>query len=240
MTALFSLAVIIFAIYLLAIITDEFFIESLDEISTRWRLPPNVAGASLMAMGSSAPELAIAILALFQDGGAHSDLGIGTIVGSAVFNVLIITGVSAIVRPARLSLRVISRDVVMYLASIGLLFATFSDGTITLTEAIIFLALYAIYIVVLFQWDNFVPKKEMGEDPIDIVEEELRHSQEGQSLTSRFNHAVASAIGFLTGNARDAYLRAFTVSIASIVVTARSNNCASVALLTGCWMTANG
>ncbi|MCW5210931.1 hypothetical protein VU03_04310, partial [Desulfobulbus sp. N3] len=57
-------------------------------------LPHNVAGASLMAMGSSAPELAIALTSLFQGSGEHSDVGVGTIVGSAVFNILVITGAS--------------------------------------------------------------------------------------------------------------------------------------------------
>ena len=96
MTAIISLSLMIAAIYVLAVVTDEFFIPSLDRISHRWNLPSNVAGASLMAVGSSAPELAIAFLSLFKEGGAHSDIGAGTIVGSAVFNILVITGVSAI------------------------------------------------------------------------------------------------------------------------------------------------
>ena len=118
--AILSLVIIAVSIYLLAIITDEFFITSLDQISNKLKLPHNVAGASLMAMGSSAPELAIALLALFNKGGEHSDVGIGTIVGSAVFNILVITGVSAIARPARVTWRVVVRDVVVYSVSIGL------------------------------------------------------------------------------------------------------------------------
>ncbi|MFC1975582.1 hypothetical protein ACFLXQ_04215 [Chloroflexota bacterium] len=68
MTAIVSLIIMAVAIYLLAIITDKFFIESLDQIAQKWRLPSNVAGASLMAMGSSAPELSIALFALFLGG----------------------------------------------------------------------------------------------------------------------------------------------------------------------------
>ncbi|MFP4348951.1 MAG: hypothetical protein ACLFQY_11740 [Desulfococcaceae bacterium] len=112
MTAIFSLTALAAAIYILSVITDEFFISSLDRIALRWKLPSNVAGASLMAMGSSAPELSIAVLALFKDGGAHSDMGIGTIVGSAVFNILVITGVCAVVREARITLPIIVRDTV--------------------------------------------------------------------------------------------------------------------------------
>ena len=60
-----SLLIMLFAIYILAVMTDEYFIPSLDHISHLLNLPHNVAGASLMAMGSSAPELAIALTALW-------------------------------------------------------------------------------------------------------------------------------------------------------------------------------
>ena len=79
-TILLCLASIMIAVYLLAILTDRYFIVSLDEISSRLRLSNDVAGATLMAMGSSAPELAIALIALVKTGG-HGDVGIGTIVG---------------------------------------------------------------------------------------------------------------------------------------------------------------
>ncbi|MCI5158494.1 MAG: sodium:calcium antiporter, partial [Candidatus Electrothrix sp. AUS1_2] len=121
-----SLLIMLFAIYILAIMTDEYFISSLDHISHLLNLPHNVAGASLMAMGSSAPELAIALTALFEGSGEHSDVGIGTIVGSAVFNILVITGASALARPAKITLSVVIRDCLVYVTSIVLLLVTFS------------------------------------------------------------------------------------------------------------------
>ncbi|MEZ4517019.1 MAG: hypothetical protein R3C44_09350 [Chloroflexota bacterium] len=65
LTAITSLVVIALCVYVLTILTDEYFIPSLDEISKRANIPSNVAGASLMAMGSSMPELTIALIALF-------------------------------------------------------------------------------------------------------------------------------------------------------------------------------
>ncbi|MBV7338831.1 calcium/sodium antiporter [Chloroflexi bacterium TSY] len=214
MIALSSLTIIIVVIYLLALITDEYFIVSLDQIAQRWKLPANVAGASLMAMGSSAPELAIALLALFKDGGAHSDLGIGTIVGSAVFNILVITGVSAIARPAQISWRVVVRDVVMYVASIALLFATFADGTITLLEALAFLILYAVYLFILFQWDAFAPGEESN---VMTTRETKQHAESaGQGWFTGLNRQIARMMGFAMGDARQAYLRTFVVSVVFI------------------------
>ena len=211
-----SLAIIAASVFLLAIITDEFFIVSLDQIAHRLKLPHNVAGASLMAMGSSAPELAIALLALFTASGAHSDVGIATIVGSAVFNILVITGVSAIAQPARISWRVVVRDIVMYIFGVALLLVTIFDGQITIPEALIYLATYAVYLYVLFKWESFAPGKE--EDVIEIVEIEFGEEHARTGLYFRITSIISRTIGFVMGDAKKSYLRAFVVSIALIAV----------------------
>jgi K+-dependent Na+/Ca+ exchanger-like protein len=211
-----SLVIIVVSVYLLAIVTEEYFITSLDQISGKLKLPSNVAGASLMAMGSSAPELAIALLALFNHGGEHSDVGIGTIVGSAVFNILVITGVSAIVRPAQITMRVVVRDIVVYVASIALLLVTFADGVITLLEAVAFLGLYAVYLIVLFNWDAFAPGTEV--DMVDNLEAGVHEEHQNPNLLQRINHAVKKGIGFLMCDARKAYIRTFLVSVVLIAI----------------------
>lgn len=203
-----SFIVIVLCIYLLTIITDELFIESLDEIAKVLQLPSNVAGASLMAMGSSMPELSIALIALVQEGGAHSDIGVGNIVGSAVFNILVITGASALVRPARVSGQVVMRDCMMYSMSIGLLLFTFLDGKITLFESLSFLALYAIYIAILFQWNRLFPGQDIDEEIVEEVDENAK-----QTLFQKINGIIARVLRLLTGPPREAYVRAFIVSV---------------------------
>ncbi len=211
MTALISLLVMIVAIYLLSIITDAFFIKSLDRISLRWKIPPSVAGASLMAAGSSAPELSIALLSLFKAGGAHSDVGAGTIVGSAVFNILVITGISAIVREARITLPVIIRDTFFYLFTILLLLVVFRDGAVTVTETLFFIGLYVVYLGVLF----FMPMKEDVEfaeaDP--SIEPEKKAGPFG-----RINALLCRIIGRAAGDVETSYLRVFGVSVIFIVI----------------------
>ena len=75
----------------LAIICDDFFVPSLEVISEKLDLSEDVAGATFMAAGSSAPELFTAIVGVAWD----SDVGVGTIVGSALFNILIIIALTA-------------------------------------------------------------------------------------------------------------------------------------------------
>lgn len=216
MNILISIIVMALSVYLLAIITDEFFIVSLDKISQRFKIPHNVAGASLMAMGSSAPELFIALFALVTASGSHSDVGIGTIVGSAIFNILVITGASAIARPANITWRVVVRDIVMYVFSIALLIFVFANGEIVLWEASLFLVLYAVYIVILFNWEAFDPDN--GEDPIPAITEEIDSERERTGLYFRITAFVSRIIGFFMGDPEKSYWRAFAVSIALIAL----------------------
>uniref|UniRef100_A0A674F2H7 Solute carrier family 24 member 4 n=1 Tax=Salmo trutta TaxID=8032 RepID=A0A674F2H7_SALTR len=87
---------IVAALYMflaLAIICDDYFVPSLEKICEKLDLSEDVAGATFMAAGSSAPELFASIIGVFI---THGDVGVGTIVGSAVFNILCIIGVCGI------------------------------------------------------------------------------------------------------------------------------------------------
>uniref|UniRef100_A0A8C8ELD9 Sodium/calcium exchanger membrane region domain-containing protein n=1 Tax=Oncorhynchus tshawytscha TaxID=74940 RepID=A0A8C8ELD9_ONCTS len=87
---------IVAALYMflaLAIICDDYFVPSLEKICEKLDLSEDVAGATFMAAGSSAPELFASVIGVFI---THGDVGVGTIVGSAVFNILCIIGVCGI------------------------------------------------------------------------------------------------------------------------------------------------
>ena len=73
---------LLFTFYVLARIVEVFFIDSLEHISGRLRLSSDIAGATFMAVGSSAPELFVAMLALLRVAEEQA-IGSGTIVGSA-------------------------------------------------------------------------------------------------------------------------------------------------------------
>jgi K+-dependent Na+/Ca+ exchanger-like protein len=166
-----------------------------------------------MAMGSSAPEFSIAVIAVFR-GGEHSDVGIGTIVGSALFNILVITGASALARPVSVTWRVVMRDALMYVASIVLLLITFRDGKITVIEATSFLFLYALYIVILFQWNRFFPEEE-SETPLEV--ESYEPGKKEKSLLGLITHGITRFLGIFTGDPKSSYIRAFLVSILVII-----------------------
>jgi len=130
----------------LAIVCDEFFQPSLEAISEALRLPPDVAGATFLAAGSSAPELFTSVGDSF---GPASSIGVGTIMGSAMFNILIIVAASAMyagTSKLKIDWRPVTRDVSFYTLSIVLFAACAADGEVNAFEAGVMLAGYGAYI----------------------------------------------------------------------------------------------
>ena len=155
MTILILSLVLLLSFYLIAKVCDEYFIDSLDKIAKKLNMSHDIAGATLMAIGSSAPELFIAIIALVKPGN-HEAIGMGTIVGSAIFNILVIIGASAVVRKTILKWQPVLRDTMFYSISILLLLLVFRDGLIDIFEASIFVIIYIIYLITLSQWTKFI------------------------------------------------------------------------------------
>ena len=213
MVTLVSLLLIFGAVYILAVITDEYFVVSLDEVSKRLKLPSDVAGASLMAVGSSAPELFIALIAVFGAGGEHSEIGIGTIVGSAIFNILVITGVAAVVAGKMvMNGRSVERDIIFYLGSIAILLFVFWNGEILLWEAGLMVAAYLGYLAMLWYWSRTNPEdaaeKTVGGDHL--------HHSEGTSPLIKVNRLIERGFGLIARDPVKNYLWAMIISIAAI------------------------
>ena len=166
---LLSIIVLIISFYLLNEVTDRFFVPSLDQVATKLKLSDDASGATLMAAGSSAPELFIAIIALTT--GDNFDIGVGTIVGSALFNLLVIIGAIGMIRKSKIAWQPMVRDIIFYLISIGLLYWAYSSGSITLFHVVIFLGVYIVYVIAVVLWKSILPHTD-SQDSIEEEEEE--------------------------------------------------------------------
>ena len=148
--------------YALAIVCDDFFVPALEVISDTLELSPDVAGATFMAAGGSAPELFTSIIGVFL---VKSNVGIGTIVGSAVFNILFVLGACAFVvglvidqktkKPTVLELTwfPLSRDTFFYVVSLIAVILSFKTGktvdgssAIEWWEALYMFSIYFLYV----------------------------------------------------------------------------------------------
>ncbi|XP_022610061.1 sodium/potassium/calcium exchanger 1-like isoform X2 [Seriola dumerili] len=130
----------------LAIVCDEFFVPALGVITDKLAISDDVAGATFMAAGGSAPELFTSLIGVFI---AHSNVGIGTIVGSAVFNILFVIGMCAVFSREVLHLTwwPLFRDVSFYIFDLILLIIFFLDNVIMWWESMMLVAGYTVYVI---------------------------------------------------------------------------------------------
>ncbi|XP_020800498.1 sodium/potassium/calcium exchanger Nckx30C isoform X8 [Drosophila serrata] len=142
---------VIYMFVALAIVCDEFFVPSLDVIIEKLGITDDVAGATFMAAGGSAPELFTSVIGVFV---SFDDVGIGTIVGSAVFNILFVIGMCALFSKTVLSLTwwPLFRDCSFYSISLLVLIYFFRDNRIFWWEALILFTIYIAY-VTFMKWN---------------------------------------------------------------------------------------
>ncbi|XP_065128048.2 sodium/potassium/calcium exchanger 3 isoform X1 [Paramisgurnus dabryanus] len=138
----------VYMFYALAIVCDVYFVPSLEKISENLHLSEDVAGATFMAAGSSAPELFTSLIGVFITKG---DLGLGTIVGSAVFNILVIIGVCGIFSGQTISLTwwPLFRDSIYYILSVLALILIIYDEKVVWWETILLISMYGVYILIM-------------------------------------------------------------------------------------------
>jgi len=161
--------VIIYLFVGMAVICDDYFGQCLEIIAKRLKLSDDVAGATFLAAGSSTPELFMAIAGTVYG----SDVGIGTIVGSAVFNISIIIGLSAMFVPERtlpngtklkalqIDWRPLFRDLIFYSVAITMLlvfFAVSSPNEVEWWEALLLVLGYVAYVVFMTQSEGILLK----------------------------------------------------------------------------------
>lgn len=155
--------------------------SSADKLALHYGLPATVQGALIAAAGSSFPELASVVISTIRYG--EFALGVAAIVGSAVFNVLVIPALSVLVRQGTLesSRALVYREAQFYIISVATLLLTFSlaviyypagdgplIGDVTRPLALFPLALYGLYLFIQHQETS---DYDAGSEPsgVDVV-----------------------------------------------------------------------
>ncbi|XP_041273665.1 ras and Rab interactor 3-like [Onychostruthus taczanowskii] len=165
----------LYMFYALAIVCDDFFVPSLEKICEKLHLSEDVAGATFMAAGSSTPELFASVIGVFI---THGDVGVGTIVGSAVFNILCIVGVCGLFAGQVVCLTqwAVFRDSVYYTISVIVLIVFIYDEKIEWWESLVLIIMYSFYILIMkynVRMQNFFTLKSKNVGNGDTVNNEL-------------------------------------------------------------------
>ena len=189
---------ILYLFLALAIVCDEYFVPALEEMSGEHQLnlSLDVAGATLMAAGGSAPELFTSLFGTFN----RSSVGFGTIVGSAVFNVLFVIGMCSLLSKEVLQLTwwPLFRDSSYY--AISLLVLAIFVGVVTpeeveLWEALILFGMYFGYVGIMY-FNEKLYNLFTGKDLHPVADEE---EEDGSSDTFiSFKYHTTFRAGLLT------------------------------------------
>ena len=135
-----------FWIFLLGLLTvvggAELVVRGASVLAARVGISPMVIGATVVAIGTSTPELAIAIEAAGRGSGA---LVLGNVAGSNTLNILFILGLIALIRPVVLRSRVIRFDLPVLVGAASLLLLLAADGVVSRVDGILLLALGLFY-----------------------------------------------------------------------------------------------
>lgn len=147
---------IVVSLYLfvaLAVVCDKYFVPAVEKICHALNMTADVAGATFMAAATSAPELFVNVIGTFITEG---DIGVGTIVGSAVFNILAVAaccGIGAGMSGAKivpLDWWPLTRDCLAYGITVSILICIIHDERVEWYEALCLVLLYTVYILIMY------------------------------------------------------------------------------------------
>lgn len=141
---------------LLILFGANYLVDGSSSIARRFGLSEFVIGLTIVGIGTSTPEMVVSFLSAFQ---GKADMAIGNVVGSNIFNTLMILGVTAVICPVKISRNAVRKDlplnisVTALLIILGLnatLFGIGKDNVISRIDGIILLAIFAWYL-----WSSF-------------------------------------------------------------------------------------
>src|SRR5690554_2504375 len=132
--------------FILLVIGAEVLVRGAARLAARFGISPLIIGLTVVAFGTSAPEMAVSTQSAFLGQG---DIAIGNVIGSNIFNVLFILGLSALITPLVVHNSIVRRDVPVMIAASLLVWWLARDGMLGRMEAVALCGGLVIYIVVL-------------------------------------------------------------------------------------------
>ena len=139
------------------------FTDGASSMARRWNVSEMVIGLTVVAMGTSMPEFVVSFFSAL-DGSA--DMSVGNVVGSNIFNVLLIVGLSAMMMSMSLTKKLLTRDILFVIYSSLILVALSQDGTLSRWDALVLLMCFSMYMIYSY---NVARSGEEQEDGAGII-----------------------------------------------------------------------
>ncbi len=167
-------AILLFALGLVLLVAGaDLLVRGASRLAAAFGIPPLIIGLTIVAFGTSAPELAVSIGAVLR---GQDSVALGNAVGSNTFNVLFILGLSALIVPLQVARQLIKIDLPVMIGSCVLLVLLSLDGLLGRIDGAVFATLVVLYTFMLIRMarrspdppsvdDEFV--KEFGPKPAE-------------------------------------------------------------------------
>ena len=121
-------------------------VDNATLIAKAWGMSERFIGLTIVAIGTSLPELCTSLVALFK---GENDIAVGNVIGSNIFNILFILGATSFIRPLNIGIESVIDLMILIVGCIGVLFM-FNDLKIKRHEGISMLMFYATYCIYIF------------------------------------------------------------------------------------------
>lgn len=130
--------------FVLLVAGAEIMVRGAAQIAARFGIPPLVIGLTVVAFGTSAPELAVAIQSALND---QADIAMGNVIGSNILNILLILGLAAMITPLIVGSRIVRTDVPILIGVSLLFFGMAFDGHISVIDGMLLFGGSVVYTV---------------------------------------------------------------------------------------------
>ena len=167
-------------------------------IATRLNIPQIVIGLTIVAMGTSMPEFCVSLVSALK---GTADLAVGNVVGSNVFNALLIVGVTALVSPMTILRQTVRKDIPFALVASMLLVLMCLDGTLSRIDALVLLSLFGFFMYVTLQAGlsaKKADKQDASDEPLQAASDEPAEAQAPMSWL-RASLFIIIGLGCLIG-----------------------------------------
>jgi len=163
----------------------ELFVQGATTLAVLFGIPQLVIGLTIVSLGTSAPEFFVSVGSFFKSSDA---IAISNVVGSNIFNVLVVLGSSALVMPLKVESRLVKRDIPLLLAVSAAVWGMASSGTITWQSGLALLLALAINTI----WEIRTAREEPQQ--IKEAEPEINVSIESNAWTKAFSGILLGII----------------------------------------------
>lgn len=172
--------------FVLLIFAADYLVKGAASIAAAVGISPLVVGLTVVAFGTSAPELAVSVVSAFE---GKADLAVGNVIGSNIFNILVVIGLSAMVIPMVVHRQLIRLDVPVMIFLSVLLYTLSMDGMISRLDGVVLFGMAIVYVGLLV-WKS----KHGGEVPgADDLEELTGGGKDPQWMKNIFLIVIGMA-----------------------------------------------